>query len=388
MWRQHSTLSGAFSDPGPLRRPRRLQAALELARGLRRGLQSRRRRHRCLWGRTRPVLARGGRRGPRSRPAQPSRAAPRWKVRSPRRHRGGPSRPRGPGPGASQDPRRCDRGHPGPLGGQTLGPPGSRQGDHPDAPLGLHCTRPASLPAEGPERGRSRHRGNQAAPRTLLRSGDGRDQGLALLLGTAGEDARERDRRTRRPARTPGGATAPELLGLFGVGPDTAATLLVAAGDNPERLRSEAAWAHLCGVAPIQASSGKVTIEIGPHGGGNRQANAALFRIVLVRIAHDPDTKAYLERRTKEGRSKLEVIRILKRYVAREVIDIYLAADLDRGPGSSHNCRPLWADSHRIRRPTIKISLLRSVWAHKSLPSSDEWLFIVLPAVFAPRTTS
>ena len=113
-------------------------------------------------------------------------------------------------------------------------------------------------------------------------------------------------------------ATAPELLGLFGVGPDTAATLLVAAGDNPERLRSEAAWAHLCGVAPIEASSGKVTRHRLDRG-GNRQANAALFRIVLVRIAHDPDTKAYLERRTKEGRSKLEVIRILKRYVAREV---------------------------------------------------------------------
>jgi transposase len=113
-------------------------------------------------------------------------------------------------------------------------------------------------------------------------------------------------------------ATAPELLGLFGVGPDTAATLLVAAGDNPGRLRSEAAWAHLCGVAPIQASSGKVTRHRLDRG-GNRHANAALFRIVLVRMAHDPDTRAYVERRTKEGRSKLEVIRILKRYVAREV---------------------------------------------------------------------
>lgn len=113
-------------------------------------------------------------------------------------------------------------------------------------------------------------------------------------------------------------ATAPELLGLFGVGPDTAASLLVAAGDNPERLRSEAAWAHLCGVAPIEASSGKVTRHRLDRG-GNRQANAALFRIVLVRIAHDPDTKAYVERRIKEGRSKFEVIRILKRYVAREV---------------------------------------------------------------------
>jgi transposase len=112
--------------------------------------------------------------------------------------------------------------------------------------------------------------------------------------------------------------TAPELLALFGVGPDTAATLLVAAGDNPERLRSDAAWARLCGVAPIEASSGKVTRHRLDRG-GNRQANCALHRIVLVRIAHDPDTRAYFDRRIKEGRSKLEVVRILKRYVARKI---------------------------------------------------------------------
>jgi transposase len=112
--------------------------------------------------------------------------------------------------------------------------------------------------------------------------------------------------------------TAPDLLALFGVGPDTAATLLVAAGDNPERLHSEAAWAHLCGVSPLQASSGKVTRHRLDRG-GNRQANSALWRIAMVRIAHDPETTAYFERRVKEGRSKPEVIRILKRYIAREV---------------------------------------------------------------------
>jgi transposase len=111
---------------------------------------------------------------------------------------------------------------------------------------------------------------------------------------------------------------APELLALYGVGIDTAATLLVAAGDNPERLRSEAAWARLCGVAPKQASSGQVT-RYRLDRGGNRQANSALFRIVLVRLACDPETKGYMERRLGEGKSKLEVIRILKRYVAREV---------------------------------------------------------------------
>ncbi len=114
-------------------------------------------------------------------------------------------------------------------------------------------------------------------------------------------------------------ATAPELLSLFGVGVDTAAALLVSAGDNPERLHSEAAFAHLCGVAPIPASSGKGPRRYRLDRGGDRQANSALWRIVMVRIAHDPKTTAYYERRVKEGRTKPEVIRILKRYVAREV---------------------------------------------------------------------
>jgi transposase len=112
--------------------------------------------------------------------------------------------------------------------------------------------------------------------------------------------------------------TAAELLALTGVGTVVAATLLVAAGDNPERLRSEAAWARLCGVAPLPASSGKVTRHRLDRG-GNRQANSALWRIVIVRLTCDPKTQAYVERRLKEGRTKREVIRILKRYVAREV---------------------------------------------------------------------
>jgi len=111
---------------------------------------------------------------------------------------------------------------------------------------------------------------------------------------------------------------APELLGVYGVGVDTAATLLVTAGDNPERLHSEAAFARLCGVAPIEASSGKVT-RYRLNRGGDREANAALWRIVMTRLSFDPRTRDYMERRTKEGRSKREVIRILKRYVAREV---------------------------------------------------------------------
>jgi transposase len=113
-------------------------------------------------------------------------------------------------------------------------------------------------------------------------------------------------------------ARAPGLLAVYGVGPDTAALLLIAAGDHPERLRSEAAWAHMCAVAPIPASSGKVTRRrLNP--GGNREANHALWRIVITRMGSHPATRAYVERRTDEGLSKKEIIRCLKRYVAREV---------------------------------------------------------------------
>jgi transposase len=113
-------------------------------------------------------------------------------------------------------------------------------------------------------------------------------------------------------------ARAPGLLALYGIGPHTAALLLIAAGDHPGRLRSEAAWAHLCAAAPIPASSGKVTRHrLNP--GGDRQANHALWRIVFTRMGSDPATRAYVERRTKEGKSKAEIIRCLKRYVAREV---------------------------------------------------------------------
>lgn len=111
---------------------------------------------------------------------------------------------------------------------------------------------------------------------------------------------------------------SPALLRIFGVGPDTAALLLVTAGDNPDRLRTEAAWAHLCGVAPIPASSGKVNRHR-LNRGGDRQANHALWRIVITRMSSDLPTRHYVERRLKEGKSKMEIIRCLKRYVAREV---------------------------------------------------------------------
>ncbi len=95
-------------------------------------------------------------------------------------------------------------------------------------------------------------------------------------------------------------AQAPGLLALYGIGPHTAALLLLAAGDHPERLRSEAAWAHMCAAAPIPASSGK-TIRHRLNPGGNRQANHALWRIVFTRMGSHPATRAYVERRTAEG---------------------------------------------------------------------------------------
>jgi transposase len=119
--------------------------------------------------------------------------------------------------------------------------------------------------------------------------------------------------------------TAPALLGLYGVGKDSAAALLVAAGDNPDRLRSETAWARLCGVSPIEASSGKV-IRHRLNPGGNRQANAALWHIVITRMGSDPRTLVYVERRSKEGLTKKDIIRVLKRYVAREVYPYITAA--------------------------------------------------------------
>jgi transposase len=112
--------------------------------------------------------------------------------------------------------------------------------------------------------------------------------------------------------------TAPGLLGVFGVGYDTAAKLLIAAGDNPQRLRSEAAWAHLCGVAPLPASSGK-TVRHRLNRGGDRQANRALYHVMITRLSHHEPTNAYVARRLAHGKTLGETGRMLKRYIAREV---------------------------------------------------------------------
>jgi transposase len=127
---------------------------------------------------------------------------------------------------------------------------------------------------------------------------------------------------------------APDLVALNGVGPDSAAALLIAAGDNPERLRSDAAFSMLCGASPIEASSGK-TVRHRLNRGGDRQANAALYRIVLSRLRYDQQTQHYVARRTAEGLSKKEIIRCLKRYVAREVFAVLTQTSRPHHPAAA-----------------------------------------------------
>lgn len=110
----------------------------------------------------------------------------------------------------------------------------------------------------------------------------------------------------------------PRTTALFGVGPDTAAQMLITAGDNPDRIGTDASFAHLCGTAPIEASSGR-SDRHRLNRGGDRHANAAAYRVVIVRMRHCPRTRAYVERRTAEGLPKRHIIRCLKRYVTREI---------------------------------------------------------------------
>lgn len=116
---------------------------------------------------------------------------------------------------------------------------------------------------------------------------------------------------------------APELIARNSIGHNAAAQLLLTAGDNPERLRSEASFAVLCGASPVPASSGK-TIRHRLNRGGDRNANSALHIIAIGRLRTDERTKEYVARRVAEGHSKLEAIRMLKRYIAREVYGIIM----------------------------------------------------------------
>ncbi len=118
----------------------------------------------------------------------------------------------------------------------------------------------------------------------------------------------------------------PALLEQNGVGPDSAAALLIAAGDNPERFGNEASFAALCGVTPVEASSG-MTSRLRLNRGGDRQANAALYRITLSRLRWHPETIAYMNRRLAQGKTRREIIRCLKRYIARQLFAIIRQPD-------------------------------------------------------------
>ena len=181
-----------------------------------------------------------------------------------------------------------------------------------------------TAPDELRERFRDVHRDHLARTAASLRPTAGSDTVLyatKLAIATLGRrvlaleaDAQRLDRLLDTLVRR----TAPSLLEVYGVGVHSAAILLVAAGDNPHRLTNEAAFAHLCGVAPLQASSGKVDRHrLNP--GGNRQANHALWRIVFTRMSSDERTRKYVARRRAEGKTVREIMRVLKRYVAREI---------------------------------------------------------------------
>jgi transposase len=123
-------------------------------------------------------------------------------------------------------------------------------------------------------------------------------------------------------------ATAPELIACKGVGPDTAATLLITAGDNPHRLTHERAFASLCGSSPVPVNSGQTQNRHRLNRGGDRQANSALWRIAIVRMSTDPRTRDYIAGRVQQGKTKSEAIRCLKRYIAREIFSVLPRAAL------------------------------------------------------------
>jgi transposase len=143
---------------------------------------------------------------------------------------------------------------------------------------------------------------------------------LAARIATLTQEIRELDTELRPLVAL----TAPALLAVYGVGTEVAAQLLTTAGDNPERLRSEAAFAQLCGTAPLPASSGRTTRHR-LNRGGDRHANYALHIIALVRLSAHPRTQAYAARRRTQGLSNLEILRCLKRYIAREIYHVLTA---------------------------------------------------------------
>ncbi|WAT95848.1 transposase [Streptomyces libani subsp. libani] len=149
-------------------------------------------------------------------------------------------------------------------------------------------------------------------------------QATRIALGLLGQRIDQLTRQIRDLERRLAGLVErhfPQLLVPVGIGPDSAATLLITMGDNPERLCSEASFAALCGFSPVEYSSGRQRHHR-LNRGGDRRANAALYRIVQTRLRFDARTRNYYERRTAEGKTRREIIRCLKRIAAREVFNL------------------------------------------------------------------
>lgn len=175
-------------------------------------------------------------------------------------------------------------------------------------------------------------------------------------------------------------ATNPALLGAPGVGADVAAALLIAAGDNPDRLTSEASFAALCGASPIAASSGQTTRHR-LNRGGDRHANQALWRITMTRLRNDPTTQAYAERRRAEGKTTREITRCLKRYIAREMHHLLTnPPPIPHGPDLRHQRTQahitLTAAAQAIGCPTTRLSALEQGTHHNTTLANhyQHWL--------------
>jgi transposase len=207
------------------------------------------------------------------------------------------------------------------AGPGTAGGPGRRgQGPHPGRLRDLILTAPeqvrrqlAGLPCQRQVDVAARFR-----LRDLAGPAEGAKAAMASLARRHQQLAAEIARLDAAPGELLTRAAPPEFLAKQGVATVVAATLLATAGDNPGRVRTEASFAALCGASPVDASSGK-QLRHRLNRGGDRQANSALWTIAMTRLAHDPRTKAYAARRTAEGKTRKEIIRCPKRYLAREI---------------------------------------------------------------------
>jgi len=216
----------------------------------------------------------------------------------------------------TQNARRAGRGDPGATGR----PQRRRQNPHPShqpaQSLADHRPRPATRAAAPLEHDCADHDLRQVAANWRLREPEHATKTVRRRLARRHQHLTEEITEADIALKALVTATAPHMLALIGVGAEVAGQLLVTAGDNPDRLRSEAAFAHLCGPAPLPVSSGR-THRHRLNRGGDRAANNALYIVVLGRLRYDSRTRA--DRRTQQDLSKREIIRCLKRYVAREI---------------------------------------------------------------------